>query len=98
NSLIALVNAINKYDLGEGFGTYEEGVRKIRCPVLLLNVDTDQEFPPRCAEELARILNAEQPGQATVRILESAWGHLGCVRESAQLESHIKTWMSGCGL
>ncbi|MGZ5819805.1 MAG: alpha/beta fold hydrolase, partial [Burkholderiaceae bacterium] len=56
NSLIAVVNAINQYDLGVGFDTYEDGVRKIRCPLLLLNVDTDQEFPPRCAEELARIL------------------------------------------
>lgn len=98
NSLIAVVDAINKHDLGEGFATYEEGVRKILCPLLLLNVDSDQEFPPRCAEELARILNAERPGQASVQILESAWGHLGCVRESAQLERHIKAWMHGCSL
>jgi homoserine O-acetyltransferase len=94
NSLITVVDAINTYDLGEGFSTYEEGVRQIRCPLLLLNVDTDQEFPPRCAEELARILNEVRPGQASMKLIESAWGHLGCVREPVQLERHLKAWMN----
>lgn len=93
NALIRVVEAVNSHDLGEGFATYEEGVRQIRCPLLLLNIDTDQEFPPRAAEELAQILNATQPGQVDVRLIESIWGHLGCVRESAQLDLHMRTWM-----
>jgi homoserine O-acetyltransferase len=94
NALITVVNAVNTHDLGDGAASYAEGVRKIDCPLLLLNVDTDQEFPPRCADELAQILNAKRPGQASVRLIESAWGHLGCVRESAQLDRHIRAWMA----
>ncbi len=94
NATIAVVNAVNTHDLGEGFTTYEEGVRHIRCPVLLLNVDTDQEFPVQCAQEVAHILNAERPGQASNPVIASAWGHLGCVIESQQLSTHIGTWMT----
>lgn len=98
NALITVVDAVNMHDLGEGYASYEEGVRQIRCPLLLLNVDTDQEFPPRCAQELALILNAIRPGQAEARLIESAWGHLGCVRESAQLARHIGEWMTARAL
>lgn len=94
NAMIASVDAINTHDLGEGFATYEEGVRRIQCPLLLLNIDTDQEFPPRCAQEIAHILNAERPGQATAHIIESAWGHLGCVLETQQLSRQIAVWMT----
>lgn len=95
NGFIAAINAINTHDLGEGFATFEEGVQRIQCPTLLVNVDTDHEFPPACAEEVASILNAVRPGQATVRIIKSSWGHLGCVREPAQLGQYIKEWLQG---
>ena len=94
NAMITSVDAVNTHDLGEGFATYEEGVRQIQCPVLLLNIDTDQEFPPRCAQELAAILNEQRPGQASVELIESAWGHLGCILEVGQLTRHITAWMA----
>lgn len=93
NAFISVVQAINTHDLGEGCATFEEGVQRIRCPLLLINVDTDHEFPPHCAEEIAGILNAARPGQAEVRMIESVWGHLGCVRETAQLDAFIREWL-----
>lgn len=93
NAMITSVDAINTHDLGEGFASYEEGVRSILCPLLLLNIDTDQEFPPRCAEEVANILNAERPGQANAATIESVWGHLGCVLETPRLNQLIGEWM-----
>jgi len=98
NAFITVVDAINTHDLGEGFATYEEGVRRLRCPLLLLNVDTDHEFPPDCAHEIAEIINAARPGQVTEHVLQSSWGHLGCVRESEQLKLHIGEWMTAHGL
>lgn len=94
NAFIAVVEAINSHDLGEGFATYEEGVRRIECPTLLINIDTDHEFPPHEAEEVASILNAARPGQATVKIVESPWGHLGCIREPAQIGKFISEWLA----
>ncbi|CAN5348505.1 homoserine O-acetyltransferase [soil metagenome] len=94
NCLMRLLPAINSHDLGEGFATLEEGIRRIQCPVLLMNVDTDHEFPPECADELAEVLNQKRPGQASVRTIESDWGHMGCVRESGQLETYISEWLT----
>lgn len=95
NCLIATLRAINTYDLGRDSSTYEEGVARISCPTLLLNIDTDGEFQPEWAHEVASILNARRPGQARSQVLESDWGHLGCVRELAQLNEHIHTFLRG---
>jgi len=93
NCFIATLSAVNTHDLAEGCASLAEGVRRILCPVLVVNVDTDQEFPPRFAQELADLLNAVRPGQATLRILRSPWGHLGCVRELGQLEAILREWL-----
>jgi homoserine O-acetyltransferase len=95
NSFIASLSAINTHDLGEGFASFEEGVRRIKCPVLLVSIDTDHEFPPCEADEIAGILNAVRPGQATTRVIESLWGHLGCIHENEQLAAFIGKWLAG---
>ncbi len=93
NALITLTKSVNTHDLGDQFASYEEGVQRIRCPLLVMNIDHDQEFPPECAHELATILNAVRPGQVTERVIKSAWGHLACVLETEQLSQHIGAWM-----
>lgn len=95
NCLLATLRAINTYDLGRDSTSFEEGVARIRCPTLLMNIDTDGEFPPELAYELASILNARRPGQAQTRAIWSDWGHLGCVREFVQLNEHIAPFLRG---
>ena len=68
---------------------YETGVQRIKCPVLLINISTDSEFPPYLAEELAEILNKNNPGQAQVKIIDSPWEHMGCVQEGKVIGKHI---------
>jgi homoserine acetyltransferase len=58
-----VLNAINNYDLGRDVQDYELGVQRIKCPVLLINISTDSEFPPHWAEELAEILITRQSGR-----------------------------------
>lgn len=94
NCFVTSLSAINTHDLGEGCASLEEGVRRICCPVLLLNVDTDHEFPVQEAEDIAALLNAVRPGQATFRMIHSLWGHLGCVREHEQLSRHVREWLA----
>jgi homoserine O-acetyltransferase len=98
NCIIKFIAAVNTHDLGRLAGGYENGVRQIQCPVLLMNVDTDREFAPHWAYEIADILNAAKPGQAEVRILESIWGHYGCALEPEQMSGHIREFMQREGL
>lgn len=94
NCYITLANALNSYSLEKGADNYENGVKKIDCPVLLININTDREFPPHWAKELAETLNSKNPGQARVKILESDWGHLGCVKETEAIGKHISNFIS----
>lgn len=93
NCFITSLAAINTHDLGEGFDTFEEGVRRIQCPLLLVNIDSDHEFPPYAAEEIAGIINAARPGQVTTRVINSMWGHIGCIREPEQLGKFLREWL-----
>ncbi len=93
NCFITTLAAVNTHDLGEDSPTLEAGIRRIQCPILLVNLDSDQEFPPYAAEEIAGALNAVRPGQATLRVLSSMWGHLGCVRETGPLAACLQEWL-----
>jgi homoserine O-acetyltransferase len=93
NCFLTTLAAVNTHDLGEGFATLEAGLRRIHCPLLMINIASDAEFPPAEAEAIARILNAARPGQATSRVISSMWGHLGCVREPEALEACLRDWL-----
>jgi len=90
NCYITILNAINTYDLGRDLaGDYEKGVNRIQCPVLLMNISSDAEFPPYWGQEVADVLNRKLTGQAKMTVIDSPWGHLGCVQEGALLGHHI---------
>jgi len=93
NCYIRILNAINNYDLGRDVEDYEKGVQRIKCPVLLINISTDSEFPPHWAEEIAEILNRKNPDQAQVKILDSPWGHMGCVQEGEAIGNYIRDFL-----
>mgnify|MGYP001124158895 CR=1 FL=1 len=94
NCYIRLLQAVNSFDLGRGCGSYEEGVLRIQCPVLLMNVDTDAVFHVHWAEEVADILNTRTPGQARVSVIDSPWGHLGSIKEIDQIGESIRSFMN----
>ncbi len=93
NCFIRVLNALNTYDLAKGASSYEKGVQRIQCPALFMNVDTDQEFPPYWAKELADILNQKNPGQAEAIEIRSKWGHSGCLKETRVMGEHIKAFI-----
>jgi len=93
NCYIRLLGAVNCFDLGSGSDSYEEGVLRIQCPTLLMNVDTDAEFHLQWAEEVADILNTRTPGQARVSVIDSPWGHLGSIKETDQIADSIRGFM-----
>ena len=93
NSYITLTTAVNGFDLGIGAESFEEGARRIKCPILLVNIDTDSEFAPEWAYELGGVINKTSPGQCKVEIIESEWGHLGCLREAEKISDLINNFL-----
>ncbi|MFX1537094.1 MAG: alpha/beta fold hydrolase [Promethearchaeota archaeon] len=94
NCYITILSAINTYDLGSDCSSYEEGVQRIKCPVMLININTDSEFQPFWAQEVVDILNKRNPGQARLEIIDSPWGHVGCLRETEKLSALISKFIS----
>ena len=99
NCYITTLNAINSFDLGKGQVNFTAGVQRIKCPILLMNIDTDREFNVKWAQEVADILNRQfdekvEPLQAQLHLITSDWGHLGCVKEVEQLTMHIDSFLN----
>ena len=93
NCMISVLKALNMYDLGLSMESYEQGVTRITCPVLLVNFTTDHEFYPEYAKEVADILNKHNPRQATVKAYYSKWGHLACVKDTDLFSIDIKNFI-----
>lgn len=93
NSYACVVKTINSYDLGRGQESFEKGVQRITCPVLMMNFNTDAEFNIKWAVEVEEALNAVRPGQAKAVELETPWGHIGCVKETDQMAEQIAELM-----
>ncbi|HOJ49878.1 MAG TPA: alpha/beta fold hydrolase [Spirochaetota bacterium] len=95
NCYITLLNAINTYNLGTNLfnGNYEEGVRRIKAKALIMNIDTDSEFPPYWGKEVVDILNSNTKDQATFFTVPSIWGHIGCLREVGFLADKIRNFI-----
>jgi homoserine O-acetyltransferase/O-succinyltransferase len=94
NSYITVLSAINTHDLGRGQKSYKDGLLRIKCPVLLINIKSDGEFPPHFAQEIAGILNKRTKGQATAAIIDSDWGHMGGMMEGKQIGEHIAKFIA----
>lgn len=48
--------AMDMFDMGDGFESLEEGVARVRCPVLVLGVTSDILFPVEQQREMANLL------------------------------------------
>lgn len=93
NCYLTILSAINTHDLSKGAPNYEEGVLRIKCPTLLMNISSDLEFPPYWAQEVADILNKKRRNQAKAFTIESSWGHLGCLKEGKKIAWQLKSFI-----
>ncbi|KYQ90463.1 hypothetical protein DLAC_09086 [Tieghemostelium lacteum] len=74
NSLLYLSKAMDLFDMGEGQESYEKGLHRIKCPTMVLGVDSDILFPSYQQREIANIL--KQGGTPTTYYeLHSIYGH-----------------------
>ncbi|RUS82940.1 hypothetical protein EGW08_009277 [Elysia chlorotica] len=75
NSLLYISKAMDMYDIGEGFDSLEEGMSRVKCPVMVIGVQTDILFPIWQQRQMARALQDSGNEQVTFYELNSLYGH-----------------------
>jgi homoserine O-acetyltransferase len=92
NSYLYISKAMDLFDLGDGMGSFDEGVGRIRARALVIGVPTDLLFPIRLQEELAEAMRS-QGRDATYRVLDSIYGHDSFLVEVDALTAMLKEFL-----
>ena len=56
NSILYISKAMDMFDVGSKFPSLLEGVARVRCPILVLGVNSDVLFPVEQQREMATLL------------------------------------------
>ncbi|KAK0046730.1 serine O-succinyltransferase [Biomphalaria pfeifferi] len=75
NSLLYMSKAMDMFDIAEGYNSLEEGLSRVKCPVMVIGVQTDVLFPIWQQRELASLLQRAGNPQVTFYELNSLYGH-----------------------
>lgn len=81
NSYITLTRAMSHHDIGRGRGGIDVALASIRARTRVVSISSDQLFPPRLQQEIARGLTAG----LTYSSFDSAHGHDGFLCEHHKL-------------
>jgi homoserine O-acetyltransferase len=85
------------HDLGRGFASYESGVLRIQCPVLIIGFDSDLLFPCYQQKEIADILRPRNR-QVYYREIHTIYGHDAFLLEIEQISETIREFFSTINL
>ncbi|MFZ5515522.1 MAG: homoserine O-acetyltransferase MetX [Candidatus Zhuqueibacterota bacterium] len=88
NTYLYLSKAMDFHDLGFGFKSYEEGVRRIRSKLLIIGIDSDLLFPVHQQKEIVRILRYANP-DIYYEEVESLYGHDAFLVEKEQVSTLV---------
>ncbi|PVD21553.1 hypothetical protein C0Q70_17351 [Pomacea canaliculata] len=75
NSLLYISKAMDMFDVAEGFPSLEAGLARIKCPIMVIGVQTDILFPIWQQRELSATLQKAGNNAVTYYELNSIYGH-----------------------
>lgn len=75
NSLLYISKAMDLFDMGEGYSSLQEGLSRVKCPVMVIGVQTDILFPIWQQRTLAELLQKSGNLGVTFYELNSLYGH-----------------------
>ena len=93
NSYLVLNKAMDLHDIGRGRGGIDAALGRVRCPCLIVSVDSDALYTPRQQEELRDGLRA-QGVPVEYLVLHSDHGHDGFLLEMEQLGPALDAFVS----
>ena len=78
---------MDMFDMSEGFGSLQESVSRVQCPVMVLGAQTDILIPIWQQREMVKLLRAS--GMNLDRSVSSRWPfHLNCSTDRLQAAPH----------
>ncbi|MDO9534123.1 MAG: homoserine O-acetyltransferase [Bacillota bacterium] len=93
NSYLYLSKAMDLHDLGRGFTSFQAALKRVRCPVFLMGINTDILFYPQEVRGLA--VEMRRCGiDALYEELKSPHGHDSFLIEFEEMEKYIKYCLS----
>jgi homoserine O-acetyltransferase len=93
NSFIYLTKAMDLYDLGRGYESFESALSRIKAKVLMVTIDSDQLFPPEESLEVIQVLKKTE-GKVKHYQIESEIGHDSFLVEFDKLKLPIKHFLT----
>uniref|UniRef100_A0A0B7A6S9 AB hydrolase-1 domain-containing protein n=1 Tax=Arion vulgaris TaxID=1028688 RepID=A0A0B7A6S9_9EUPU len=75
NSLLYISKAMDMFDIGEGYDSLEDGLSRVKCPAMVIGVQTDMLFPIWQQREISKLLQEAGNEQVTFYELNSIYGH-----------------------
>ncbi|XP_069119535.1 uncharacterized protein [Argopecten irradians] len=75
NSLLYISKAMDLFDMSEGYSSLHAGLSTVKCPTMVLGVQTDILFPIWQQRQLSRILKESGNQAVTYYELDSLFGH-----------------------
>lgn len=93
NSLIYLAKANELHDIGYGYGSYEEALKRIKSKILMVPSSTDVLIYPYYSREFTEALN-KAGGSASLFELPSLEGHIGGLTDIVKADARIKSFLS----
>lgn len=93
NSLLYLAKANMLYDIGYGYSSYEEALKRIKGKVLMIPCNTDILIYPHNAKEFVEALN-KVGGKAFLFEIQTKEGHIGGITEIMKAGERIRTFLA----
>ncbi|XP_035684003.1 serine O-succinyltransferase-like isoform X2 [Branchiostoma floridae] len=75
NSLLYISKAMDLFDISDGYSSMVEGLQRVRCPIMVMGVQSDILFPVWQQRELAKLLHQAGNEAVTYFELNSIFGH-----------------------
>lgn len=88
NSYITLVSAMNSHDIARGRDSLEAALGRIKCPTLVLGIDSDRLFPVSGQELIAKHISGELVG-GELQVISSEFGHDGFLIEIEEVSARL---------
>ncbi|XP_033122068.1 serine O-succinyltransferase-like isoform X2 [Anneissia japonica] len=95
NSLLYISKAMDLFDMSDGFDSLQEGLSRVKCPVMVIGVQTDILFPVWQQRQLSDLLKNSGNDAVTYYELNSLYGHdtflLDVNNVGAAVKGHLET-------